>query len=196
MNRLELEHIVRAPAGITGQTEFIIIGSQSILGKFPDAPRSLRHSMELDIYPKDRPELADLISGCLGGEFSTFHTTFDYYADGVSPTTAILPVGWQQRLVHFSNENTNGPVAHCLDPLDLAYAKLAAGRPKDIDYVVDLLRYHFIKPTGMTKLIDGTETPAIRDLLAERWQIILAKKLALKSLSQSDRSSGHRMGGL
>jgi len=66
MNRQELEHIVRAAAGITGQREFIIIGSQSILGKFPDAPRSLRHSMELDLYPKDHPELAELISGCLG----------------------------------------------------------------------------------------------------------------------------------
>ncbi|HEY5892334.1 MAG TPA: hypothetical protein VIT91_03805 [Chthoniobacterales bacterium] len=51
MNRLELEHIVRAAAGITGKKEFIIVGSQSILGQFPDAPRSLRQSMELDIYP-------------------------------------------------------------------------------------------------------------------------------------------------
>ena len=51
MNRQELEHIVRAAAGITGETEFIVIGSQSILGKFPDAPRTLRQSMEADIYP-------------------------------------------------------------------------------------------------------------------------------------------------
>ena len=40
--RQEFEHIVRVAAAITGETEFIIIGSQSILGKFPDAPRSLR----------------------------------------------------------------------------------------------------------------------------------------------------------
>jgi hypothetical protein len=83
MKRQELEHIVRAAAGITGQKEFIVLGSQSILGKFPDAPHSLRHSMEVDIYPKEHPELAELINGCLG-EFSAFHTTFDYYADGVS----------------------------------------------------------------------------------------------------------------
>lgn len=51
MNRQELEHIVRAAAGITGETEFIVIGSQSILGKFPDAPRTLRQSMEADILP-------------------------------------------------------------------------------------------------------------------------------------------------
>ena len=40
MNRQELEHIVRAAAGITGETEFIVIGSQSILGNFP-MPRVL-----------------------------------------------------------------------------------------------------------------------------------------------------------
>ncbi len=37
MNRQEFEHVVRAAAGVTGQKEFIVIGSQSILGKFPDA---------------------------------------------------------------------------------------------------------------------------------------------------------------
>ena len=154
MKRQELEHIVRAAAGITGEKEFIVLGSQSILGKFPDAPHSQRHSMEVDIYPREHPELAELINGCLG-EFSAFHTTFDHYADGVSPTTAILPRGWEDRLVRFSNENTNGAVAHCLDPLDLAYAKLAAGRPKDLNYVVELTRYHFIKPSALSSLRTG-----------------------------------------
>lgn len=195
MNRQEFEHIVRAAAGITGEKEFIIIGSQSILGKFPDAPRSLRHSMELDLYPKDRPELAELISGSLG-EFSTFHTTFDYYADGVSPTTATLPPGWQERLVQFSNDNTNGAIAHCLDPLDLAYAKLAAGRPKDIDYVVNLALYHFIKPSALNRLIEQTEDPALKHVLAERWQVIRAKKRSLEKPAQSIRPSGNRIGGL
>jgi len=98
MNRQELEHIVRAAAGITGETEFIIIGSQSILGKFPDAPRSLRQSMEADIYPRARPELAELISGCLG-EYSPFHSTFAYYAEGVAPDTAKLPMGRPPRTI-------------------------------------------------------------------------------------------------
>jgi hypothetical protein len=76
MKRQELEHIVRAAAGITGEKEFIVLGSQSILGKFLDAPHSLRHSMEVDIYPREHPELAELINGCLG-EFSasTRHST-------------------------------------------------------------------------------------------------------------------------
>ena len=61
MKRSELEHIPRASKGITGETEFIVIGSQSILGRFPDAPRELRQSMEADLYPKFRPELGTQI---------------------------------------------------------------------------------------------------------------------------------------
>ncbi len=46
MNRSELEHLLRASRGHTGERDFIIIGSQSVLGKHPDAPRELRQSME------------------------------------------------------------------------------------------------------------------------------------------------------
>jgi hypothetical protein len=115
MKRSDLEHILRASKGVTGETEFIVIGSQSILGPVPDAPRVLRQSMEADLYPKHRPELAADIEGSLG-ELSTFHQTFGYRADGVSPNTATLPKGWEERLVRLSNENTGGAVGWCLEP--------------------------------------------------------------------------------
>ena len=104
MNRSELEHILRASKGITGESDFIVVGSQSILGRHPDAPKVLRGSMEADVYPRDAPDLSDAIAGNLG-ELSRFHDTFGYYADGVSPTTATLPDGWQERLIPVSNEN-------------------------------------------------------------------------------------------
>jgi len=192
MNRQELEHIVRAAAGITGETEFIVIGSQSILGKFPDAPRTLRQSMEADIYPKARPELTELISGCLG-EYSPFHSTFTYYAEGVAPDTAKLPVGWEDRLVRFSNENTHGAVAYCLDPVDLAYAKLAAGRPKDIDFVVELTRCHLINPSALTQLIEQAEDPALKKTMTERWQIVQTRTQVIKQPSQTITRRGMKM---
>ncbi len=98
MKRSQLEHILRACKGTTDQTDFIVVGSQSILGRFPDAPRLLRQSMEADVYPKTRPELAPLLTGNLG-ELSLFHQTHGYWVDGVSPTTATLPAGWEVRLV-------------------------------------------------------------------------------------------------
>jgi hypothetical protein len=42
---------------------------------------------ELDIYPRYRPDLADVIDGAIGAD-SPFHGTFGYRADGVGPETA------------------------------------------------------------------------------------------------------------
>lgn len=41
MTRQELEHIIRAAADVANQNELIIIGSQAILGQYPDAPEEL-----------------------------------------------------------------------------------------------------------------------------------------------------------
>jgi hypothetical protein len=75
MNFEELEHIVRAAKDLTGETEFIAIGSQSLLISLPDLPRELRRSPELDITGRRNPLVADLIDGNLG-EITPFHTTF------------------------------------------------------------------------------------------------------------------------
>src|SRR5688572_4667997 len=104
MKRADLEHVLRASKDVTGETEFIVLGSQSILGRFPEAPPEFCASLEVDIYPRHRPELAASIEGALG-ELSPFHGTFGYYADGISPETATLPKGWAERLVRISNEN-------------------------------------------------------------------------------------------
>ena len=143
MQRKELEHLIRAAAAITNQYEFVIIGSQSILGAQPFAPSVLLQSMEADFYPLNDPELADLIDGSIG-ELSPFHDRFGYYAQGVGPTTAILPKGWQSRLVKIQNENTDLKIGLCLDPSDLAASKLAAGRDKDWLFVIELLRHKFV----------------------------------------------------
>lgn len=37
MKRSELEHIIRASGEIAGDDEIVIIGSQAILGQFPNA---------------------------------------------------------------------------------------------------------------------------------------------------------------
>lgn len=107
MRRQDLEHIIRAAAEIAKDTEIVVIGSQAILGSFPDAPDELLVSVEADVYPKNRPERAELIDGSIG-EGSPFHDAVGYYAQGVDEKTAILPRGWKERLVAVRNENTRG----------------------------------------------------------------------------------------
>jgi hypothetical protein len=79
---------------------------------------------------RNRPEASDRIDGAIG-ELSPFHETHGYYAQGVSPTTATLPEGWQGRLVPLQNANTGGAVGLCLDVHDLVLSKYAANREKD-----------------------------------------------------------------
>jgi len=140
MHRSELEHLIRAAASIVNEYELMIVGSQSILGAVPDAPEILLRSEEADIYPLNRPDLADVIEGAIGEE-SRFHETFGYYAQAVGPETATLPAGWQQRLHKIQNQNTDLKIGYCLDPVDLAASKAFANREKDWVFIGAMLQH-------------------------------------------------------
>lgn len=170
MNRAELEHLLRASSGTTGEQDFIIIGSQSVLGKHPDAPRELRVSMELDIYPRHKPELSEDIEGTLG-RYSRFSETYGYFADGVSPDTALLPKGWETRLTPVCNENTGGATGWCIDPSDLTIAKLYAARPKDIAFIRAMLKHHFIRPVEIERLIATFDDAQLRQRLTDTFAV-------------------------
>jgi hypothetical protein len=107
MNRIQLEHIIRAASQISGDSEIVVIGSQAIHAQTMKLPPIAFQSIEADIYPCNQPDRADQIDAAIG-ELSAFHDTHGYYAHGIGPETAILPAGWQQRLIRFSNENTGG----------------------------------------------------------------------------------------
>ena len=80
------------------QYEFVIVGSQSILGAVELPPPECTLSMAADMYPLLTPELADLIEGAIG-KLSFFHEHFGYDAQGVGPETAHVPRGWEDHLV-------------------------------------------------------------------------------------------------
>ena len=56
MTREQLEHAIRAACDVSGDSELWIFGSQAILGQFPDAPVSLRASIEVDAQPNGQRE--------------------------------------------------------------------------------------------------------------------------------------------
>ena len=157
MRRFELEHLIRAAGRIARARELVIIGSQALLGQFPDAPAALLTSMEADLYPLARPELADKVDAAIG-EGSTFHRTHGYYAQGVGPETATLPAGWRKRLVRVDNANTNGYAGLCLEVHDLAISKYLAGREKDREFTRELARR---KMTDRQTLLERLATTKI-----------------------------------
>ncbi len=169
MNRLALEHVIRAASAISRDPNLIVFGSQAILGSYPNAPEELLISVEVDIYPKTKPEAVDLIDGSIGEE-SIFHQTFGYYAHGVSPEVATLPDDWQTRLVPVHNENTGGGTGWCLEIHDLTISKLAAGREKDLDYLSVLIRHKLID-------LETLQTRLERTPVAENQKQFLRERL-------------------
>lgn len=170
MTRSELEHIIRASGAIAAAREIVVIGSQAVLGQYPNAPTVLLASMEADIYPMSRPELAELVDGSIG-EGSYFHERFGYYAQGVGPETATLPRGWEQRLIRIDNENTGGIAGLCLEVHDLAISKYVAGRPKDAEFTRELARHRMTKQAILLDRLRDTKVgEKLRQLVRGRIQ--------------------------
>jgi hypothetical protein len=140
VNRPQLEHVIRAAATIADDDEIVVIGSQAILGRHADAPGELLLSMDVDLYPRNHPERADLIEGSIG-ELSPFHETYGYYAQAAGPATAVLPEGWEARLVPVPTPAGTGL---CLETHDLVISKYVAGREKDREYVRAAVRHRLV----------------------------------------------------
>jgi hypothetical protein len=140
VRREHFDHVIAAAANIVGEDDFVIVGSQAILGPHPDAPETLLRSMEVDIYPAKSPVKANLIDGALG-DGSQFHRSFGYYGHAVGPETAKAPDGWRARLVRIDVpppvRSPRRPVAWCLEPHDLVLAKCVAGRERDWQFARD-----------------------------------------------------------
>ena len=168
MTRSELEHLIRAAGAIADDKEIVIIGSQSILGQFPNAPLALLTSMEADLYPRNAQERADTIDGSIG-EGSAFHELYGYYAQGVGPETATLPGGWERRLVRVRNPNTNGVTGLCLEVHDLAISKYVAGREKNFEFTKELARHRMTSHrTLQSRLRATTLHKSVRELVHAR----------------------------
>jgi hypothetical protein len=165
VRRVDLEHVIRAAAEIANDDEIIVVGSQAILGSFPDAPDELLVSMEADVYPKNRPDRSDLIDGSIG-EGSPFHEAYGYYAQGVDETTAILPHGWHERLVPVRNEKMRGKTGWCLDPHDLVVSKTIAGREKDLFFLEGAARHRLVGLELLLARLAETEVDEARRKLA------------------------------
>jgi hypothetical protein len=154
MTREQLEHAIRAACDIADDDEVIIVGSQAILGQYPDAPDELTQSDEVDLFPKNKPARAMLVDGAIG-EDSGFYREFGFYVHGVGPETATLAPDWESRLVPVRNRNTRLCTGWCLDAHDLGASKLAAGREKDLEFVTALLKHGYVQPGRLGRLVEA-----------------------------------------
>lgn len=172
MTREQLSHVLRAVSRITEEPEILIIGSQSILGSYPEdqLPPEATGSAEVDMaffYDPDESK-SGLVDATIG-EFSMFHREFEYYPQGVSVSTGVFPEGWKDRLVTYETPGTAPGRALCLEPHDCVLAKLVRYEEKDQEFAQALVKMDLI---NLDILADRVETipahPAIIDNI-RRW---------------------------
>src|SRR5205823_5507248 len=154
MKKQELDHVLRAAGRITGEKQFIIIGSQALHGKCPDLADDIVKSAEVDLLAAKSPKRTEWLNAI--GVYSQFHETFGYYADPVDEKTATLPIGWKGRLVSLPPGDTEGVKGLCLEPHDLAIAKYAAAGEKDLIFTHELARRGMVLQERRLSLLDQT----------------------------------------
>jgi len=177
MKKRQLDHLLRAAGRITGEKQFVIIGSQSLHGKYPDLADDIVASAEADLIAKgdvSRTEWLNVI-----GQDSPFHEEFGYYADPVEERDATLPRGWKSRLVNLVPGETDGVRGLCLDPHDLAIAKYVARREKDLLFNRELARRRIVTKDRLLTLLGET---ALEPTVHERIKADIERDFARKSV--------------
>jgi hypothetical protein len=174
----DLVETVRAIARLFKTDKVFIIGSQSILLSWPDAPIVRRTSGEINAYPENAkmweitqkeldpeypPEASEEINA-LFGEGSDFHREHGFYIDGVDENTARLPPDWTKRS-NCREVEVDGrqvlavapcPERHCLE--------LARLSEKDREFVE---AYHAARPLNHDLIVERIKAakldPAFQD---------------------------------
>jgi hypothetical protein len=118
---------------LCGHSEYVVIGSLSVLGmsEVSAIPKDMTMSIDADCYTRADPGRALALQQELG-EGSAYHRDHGIYFDPVSPHLPTLPPGWDDRLVRLERADV---IAWFLEPHDAAVSKLARGEPRDLRWV-------------------------------------------------------------
>ncbi len=163
--------LLAAARAAVGHTEYVVIGSLSILGMEEHAqiPQGMSMSIDVDAYTRsDPPRIFDLQD--LLGENSPFHRENGFYLDSVSPDLPTLPDGWEARLRKVERD---GLVLWFLHPDDAAVSKLARLDENDVRWVREGVAAHLISPPmvrahfEVTRFMDADEEKRAKDGLEQ-----------------------------
>jgi hypothetical protein len=134
---MELSHLQQLfdeARKLSKHTEFVVVGSLSILGivQGKEIPPRMLMSIDVDCYTRQDPARIFALKQKLG-EGSPFEEAHGYYLDPISPQVLTLPAQWEFRLVRVPLENN--VVVFFLEPNDAAVSKYARGEPRDREWI-------------------------------------------------------------
>ena len=171
MNLDAIFALFREARALCGQTDYVVIGSLSILGlqQSFDVPDAMTMSNDVDCYTQADPGRIFDVVGALG-ENSPYHHKSGFYLDAVSPDLPSLPQGWQDRLIKIERD---GLIAWFLEPNDAALSKYARGEPRDRRWIQAGIQAGVVSMpvvnarVGTTSFYDSDEEKQARVLIDE-----------------------------
>jgi hypothetical protein len=130
----DLQKLFERAKDLTNHAEFVVVGSNCVLGvpRDRELPRRMTMSNDVDAYTRNDPgRIFDLEAEL--GQGSPFELENGYYLDPISPSLPTLPDGWESRLFHVKFDS--GLVLYFLDPNDAAVSKYARSEPRDREWL-------------------------------------------------------------
>jgi hypothetical protein len=130
----DLQTLFEEARRLTGEAEFVVVGSLSILGIMPasQVPTRMLMSIDVDCFSRQDPERVFELQRALGAG-SPFEARHGFYLDPISPRVPTLPEQWEYRLIRVALEH--GIVVFFLEPNDAAVSKYARCEPRDREWI-------------------------------------------------------------
>jgi hypothetical protein len=132
MTRDDLRLLFAQARKLSGEADYVVLGSLAALGYAGKLPARMALSVDVDAYGKNNPaRIFDLAPKL--GQGSAFEAAHGYYLDPITPRIATLPDGWEERLVRIELEP--GLAVWFLEPNDAAVSKYARMEPRDREWI-------------------------------------------------------------
>lgn len=159
--QVDLDRVGRALGEHFKTDLVVVVGSQSVLVGWPEAPVIMRTSDEIDAYPANFKQWESLPANegleaseeiaAIFGALSSFSETHGFYIDGVDSSTAVLHKDWSKRAV-FRDVSSYGKTVTIIAPSveDMAVSKLIRLVEKDRGWLTSC---HETRPFDKDKLL-------------------------------------------
>jgi len=147
MKRLQFNDIL-LKAVRESKSKLIIIGSQAFFAatQSDSIPEIVEMSDEVDIFPENISDVESIEYGI--GEKSKYFDRYGIYAHALEDIDRhMLTEGWRNRLIPYKiKDDSHGPEYEvlCLSLPDVCVNKLCFGRPKDYDFVSNVVSCGYI----------------------------------------------------
>lgn len=155
LSRSSIAHVARAVHQITGRNQLVLVGSAALIAAYGEdkLPSGMLQTGDVDIFALDAPD-DEKFSDQVGqiGISSSFEQEYNYFPDGVSRYTAMMPDDWQDRATRRLLDEITLFVP---DPNDIAISKICAWRERDRHWVDEALEFELIDIKVIAKRITG-----------------------------------------